>query len=305
MTSCRVGLPFFWLIHGNKEFKCCASISWKTTVLYCWRCIMLSQVKPVCHQVQAEKKIIYWITHKLSKEQRGTIFLDTNMISKYQCQAGEPKQPQDSCAEKQKARKIWKLSSSCHMLVTCQSRKGLWKDRTQPTLPLHKAPSFVFSIFKRYWECPSLTVTALAWINTRKNLLRNPIQCKALQSSYKDYTVCLTGDAEGAYEPSLTAFGELVSMRQLLSAKGMASAQLIPLHSSCAIHREGPCGRCAGCSASGISFPLHSSTCLQLRIVYFLRNRKLWSELLEKCWPCQALQDRQHALGNSECLIQG
>lgn len=88
-------------------------------------------------------------------------------------------------------------------------------------------------------------------------------------------------------------------------SKGMASAQLIPLHSSCAIHREGPCGRCAGCSASGISFPLHSSTCLQLRIVYFLRNRKLWSELLEKCWPCQALQDRQHALGNSECLIQG
>lgn len=181
----------------------------------------------------------------------------------------------------------------------------MWKDRTQPTLPLHKVPSFVFSIFKRYWECPSLTVTALAWINTRKNLLRNPIQCKALQSSYKDYTVCLTGDAEGAYEPSLTAFGELVSMRQLLSAKGMASAQLIPLHSSCAIHREGPCSRCAGCSASGISFPLHSSTCLQLRIVYFLRNRKLWSELLEKCWPCQALQDRQHALGNSECLIQG
>lgn len=122
MTSFRVALPFFWLIRGNKEFKFCASISWKDPS-FCWHCIMLSQVKPVCHQVQAEKKIIYWITHKPSKEQWGTFFLDTNMISKYQCQAGELKLQQNSCAEKQKARKIWKLSSSCHTLVTCQCRK--------------------------------------------------------------------------------------------------------------------------------------------------------------------------------------
>lgn len=58
-------------------------------------------------------------------------------------------------------------------------------------------------------------------------------------------------------------------------------------------------------SASGISFPLHSSTCLQLRIVSFLRNIKLWSELLKKRWPCQALQDRQHGPGNWSAWSRG
>lgn len=65
-----------------------------------------------------------------------------------------------------------------------------------------------------------------------------------------------------------------------------------PLRSSRITHGEGPRGQ-----RIWNLFSLHSSTCPELKIVSFLRNTKLQSELLKKRWPCQALRGGQRGAG--------